>query len=38
MFLRDIEAQILPLRPTHIGVLVYGPLANGLLSWRIRGN
>ncbi|HEY5098266.1 MAG TPA: aldo/keto reductase, partial [Acidimicrobiales bacterium] len=33
LFRRDIEAEILPYAATnHIGVLVYGPLAHGLLS------
>jgi aryl-alcohol dehydrogenase-like predicted oxidoreductase len=33
LFRRDIEAEILPYCATHdIGVLVYGPLAHGLLS------
>jgi aryl-alcohol dehydrogenase-like predicted oxidoreductase len=33
LFRRDIEASILPYAATHdIGVLVYGPLAHGLLS------
>jgi len=33
MFRREIEAQILPYTAAHdIGVLVYGPLAHGLLS------
>src|SRR6266446_7875029 len=33
MFRRDIEAQILPYTAEHdIGVLVYGPLAHGLLA------
>jgi len=33
LFRRDIEASILPYTRTHdIGVLVYGPLAHGLLS------
>src|SRR2546422_11486529 len=36
MFHRDIEAQILPYTAEHdIGVLVYGPLAHGLLSGRM---
>ncbi len=36
MFRRDIEAEILPYTATHdIGVLVYGPLAHGLLSGRM---
>jgi aryl-alcohol dehydrogenase-like predicted oxidoreductase len=36
MFRRDIEAQILPYTAEHdIGVLVYGPLAHGLLSGRM---
>jgi aryl-alcohol dehydrogenase-like predicted oxidoreductase len=33
LFRRDIEASVLPYTRTHdIGVLVYGPLAHGLLS------
>ncbi len=33
LFRRDIEAEILPYAQTHdIGVLVYGPLAHGLLG------
>jgi aryl-alcohol dehydrogenase-like predicted oxidoreductase len=33
MFRRDIEAEVLPYAEEHdIGVLVYGPLAHGLLS------
>jgi aryl-alcohol dehydrogenase-like predicted oxidoreductase len=33
MFRRDIEAEVLPYTKAHdIGVLVYGPLAHGLLS------
>ena len=33
LFRRDIEADVLPYTRTHgIGVLVYGPLAHGLLS------
>ena len=36
MFRRDIEAQILPYTAEHdIGVLIYGPLAHGLLSGRM---
>jgi len=36
MFRRDIEASILPFAREHgIGVLVYGPLAHGLLSGRM---
>jgi aryl-alcohol dehydrogenase-like predicted oxidoreductase len=36
MFRRDIEAQTLPYTAAHdIGVLVYGPLAHGLLSGRM---
>jgi hypothetical protein len=36
MFRRDIEAGILPFALEHgIGVLVYGPLAHGLLSGRM---
>lgn len=37
LFHRDIEAQILPYARAHdIGVLVYGPLAHGLLSGHLR--
>jgi aryl-alcohol dehydrogenase-like predicted oxidoreductase len=36
MFRRDIEAEILPYTAEHdIGVLVYGPLAHGLLGGRM---
>jgi aryl-alcohol dehydrogenase-like predicted oxidoreductase len=36
MFRRDIEADVLPYAAEHdIGVLVYGPLAHGLLSGRM---
>jgi aryl-alcohol dehydrogenase-like predicted oxidoreductase len=36
LFRRDIEATILPFAQEHgIGVLVYGPLAHGLLSGRM---
>jgi aryl-alcohol dehydrogenase-like predicted oxidoreductase len=36
LFRRDIEASILPYTAAHdIGVLVYGPLAHGLLSGRM---
>jgi hypothetical protein len=36
MFRRDIEAHLLPYATEHdIGVLVYGPLAHGLLSGRM---
>jgi hypothetical protein len=36
MFRRDIEDEILPYTDEHdIGVLVYGPLAHGLLSGRM---
>jgi aryl-alcohol dehydrogenase-like predicted oxidoreductase len=37
LFHRDIEAEILPYTRAHdIGVLVYGPLAHGLLSGHLR--
>lgn len=37
LFRREIEASILPYARAHdIGVLVYGPLAHGLLSGRMR--
>ena len=37
MFRREIEATILPYTAEHdIGVLVYGPLAHGLLSGRLN--
>ena len=37
LFHRDIEAEILPYAQEHnIGVLVYGPLAHGLLSGHLR--
>jgi aryl-alcohol dehydrogenase-like predicted oxidoreductase len=36
LFRRDIEASILPFAQEHgIGVLVYGPMAHGLLSGRM---
>jgi aryl-alcohol dehydrogenase-like predicted oxidoreductase len=36
LFRRDIEAQVLPYCSEHdIGVLVYGPLAHGLLTGAI---
>lgn len=36
MFRRDIEAEILPYAADHnLGVLIYGPLAHGLLSGRM---
>jgi aryl-alcohol dehydrogenase-like predicted oxidoreductase len=36
LFRRDIEASVLPFAQEHgIGVLVYGPLAHGLLSGRM---
>jgi aryl-alcohol dehydrogenase-like predicted oxidoreductase len=36
LFRRDIEAEILPYAEMHdIGVLIYGPLAHGLLSGRM---
>lgn len=36
LFRRDIEAQVLPYTAAHdIGVLVYGPLAHGLLGGRM---
>lgn len=39
IFHRDIEATILPYTRAHdIGVLVYGPLAHGLLSGHLRVN
>jgi len=39
IFHRDIEATILPYTQAHdIGVLVYGPLAHGLLSGHLRVN
>jgi aryl-alcohol dehydrogenase-like predicted oxidoreductase len=38
VFRREIEATILPFAREHgIGVLVYGPLAHGLLSGRMTG-
>jgi aryl-alcohol dehydrogenase-like predicted oxidoreductase len=38
LFRRDIEASILPYAQAHdIGVLVYGPLAHGLLSGGMTG-
>jgi aryl-alcohol dehydrogenase-like predicted oxidoreductase len=37
LFRRDIEAEVLPYTEAHdIGVLVYGPLAHGLLSGSLR--
>jgi aryl-alcohol dehydrogenase-like predicted oxidoreductase len=39
LFHRDIEATILPYtKAHHIGVLVYRPLAHGLLSGHLHGN
>jgi aryl-alcohol dehydrogenase-like predicted oxidoreductase len=39
MFRRGIEEEILPYAAAHdIGVLVYGPLAHGLLSGRMTGD
>ena len=39
LFHRDIEAEILPYARRHeIGVLVYGPLAHGLLSGHLRAD
>ena len=39
LFHRDIEAEILPYAQAHdIGVLVYGPLAHGLLSGHLRSD
>jgi aryl-alcohol dehydrogenase-like predicted oxidoreductase len=39
IFHRDIEATILPYTKAHgIGVLVYGPLAHGLLSGHLRSD
>ena len=39
LFHRDIEATILPYARAHdIGVLVYGPLAHGLLSGHLRAD
>jgi hypothetical protein len=39
LFRRDIEAQLLPYCRTHdIGVLVYGPLAHGLLTGTLTAN
>jgi len=39
LFRRDIEAELLPYAREHdIGVLVYGPLAHGLLSATMRAN
>ena len=36
LFRREIEAEILPYAEQHdIGVLIYGPLAHGLLSGRV---
>jgi hypothetical protein len=37
LFRRDIEAEVLPYAESNgIGVLVYGPLAHGLLGGRLR--
>jgi aryl-alcohol dehydrogenase-like predicted oxidoreductase len=37
LFRRDIEAEVLPYTAVHdIGVLIYGPLAHGLLSGTLR--
>jgi aryl-alcohol dehydrogenase-like predicted oxidoreductase len=37
LFHRDIESEVLPYAKAHdIGVLVYGPLAHGLLSGHLR--
>ena len=39
LFHRDIEAEVLPYAASHdIGVLVYGPLAHGLLSGHLRAD
>lgn len=39
LFRRDIEAELLPYtHQHHIGVLVYGPLAHGLLSGTMRAD
>ena len=39
MFRRDIEDEILPYAADHdIGILVYGPLAHGLLSGRMAAD
>jgi hypothetical protein len=39
MFRRQIEAEVLPYTATaDIGVLVYGPLAHGLLGGQLRAN
>jgi hypothetical protein len=39
LFRRDSEADILPYTAAHnIGVLVYGPLAHGLMSGRLRSD
>ncbi len=39
LFRRDIEAELLPYAREHdIGVLVYGPLAHGLLSGAMRAD
>ncbi len=39
LFHRDIEAEVLPYTQSHdIGVLVYGPLAHGLLSGHLRAD
>jgi aryl-alcohol dehydrogenase-like predicted oxidoreductase len=39
LFRRDIEGEVLPYcREHNVGVLVYGPLAHGLLSGTMSGN
>jgi aryl-alcohol dehydrogenase-like predicted oxidoreductase len=39
LFHRDIEADVLPYAKAHdIGVLIYGPLAHGLLSGHLRAD
>jgi aryl-alcohol dehydrogenase-like predicted oxidoreductase len=39
LFHRDTEAEVLPYAKSHhIGVLVYGPLAHGLLSGHLRAD
>jgi aryl-alcohol dehydrogenase-like predicted oxidoreductase len=39
LFHRDIEAEVLPYAASHdIGVLVYGPLAHGLLGGHLRAD
>jgi aryl-alcohol dehydrogenase-like predicted oxidoreductase len=39
LFHRDVEAEILPYATAHdIGVLIYGPLAHGLLSGHLRAD